>query len=306
MQWTAEENSESAAFFPEQLIQQVVSAFEGEAKKKQIALEVIVEGELRQEFLGDTSCLKSILEGLLSNAVKYTACGGRILFYAWARAGMQKGNGLYFQVMDTGCGVKKKDYKKIFDKKLGVLSEEGQLELAEIKRVTEEMGGAVFVQSKVGRGSVFTVKVPFHRSARKMEEKRSMNDFKNMALQGKSVLVVEDDELNREIAMEILKIMGAKVVSAQNGKEAVEVFALSEINTYDYIMMDMQMPVMDGCSATRKIRAMEREDARRIPIIAVTGNSCQDSKSRCLESGMSAFMKKPFRIKALEQCLKTL
>lgn len=306
MQWIAAKN-EGGAFFPENLIRQVTAVFEKEAEEKQITLEVILEGELRQEFIGDDCCLKRILDGLFSNAMKYTACGGRIVFYGWEKERVQEKSVLCFQVMDTGCGIEKEDYKKIFEKQEeGFYSDGEHLELSAIRQIAERIGGAVLVQSQVGRGTVFTVELPFERSSQKEEAKKETDDFEHMILTGKRVLVVEDDELNREITMEMLKIMGARVVSVHNGKEAVETFALSRQETYDIIMMDMQMPVMDGCSAARKIRAMEREDAKRIPIIALTGNQYQDSAALCFESGMSAFLKKPFRIEALERCLKAL
>lgn len=138
------------------------------------------------------------------------------------------------------------------------------------------------------------------------QKTEKLSGDKEYTLSGRRVLLVEDNALNMEIASEILHMNGVQVVSAENGAEAVKIFQESQLFWFDAVLMDMQMPVMDGCEATKHIRALEREDAGRVPIIAVTANTFSEDMDRTFAAGMNGHISKPVDFKALTDLLKTL
>jgi CheY-like chemotaxis protein len=164
------------------------------------------------------------------------------------------------------------------------------------KLLINAMGGEIYVKSKLNEGSTFTVVLPSEISpvapvAQRTGGVQSREDSESL-----KILLAEDNRLNAEILIDILESEGFEVIHAENGKEAVEKFVQSDIREFDVILMDMQMPIMDGCEATRKIRALDRADARKIPIFACTANSFKEDRNRALESGMSYFLTKPIDV----------
>ena len=159
-----------------------------------------------------------------------------------------------------------------------------------VKQLVEKMGGTITVESKLGEGSCFTVILPFKIDTNARPEEKE--DF-NADISGVRILLVEDNELNAEIAEFILTENGAKVETVKNGLEAVQYFEACESGTYDVILMDVMMPVMDGLTATKTIRSLERQDAKTIPIIAMTANAFREDAEKCMEAGMNAHLAKP-------------
>ena len=173
-----------------------------------------------------------------------------------------------------------------------------------VKQLVEKMGGTITVESKLGEGSCFTVILPFKIDTNARPEEKE--DF-DADISDIRVLLVEDNELNVEIAEFMLTENGAKVETVNNGLEAVQHFEASEPGTYDVILMDVMMPVMDGLTATRTIRNLERQDAKTIPIIAMTANAPREDAEKCMEAGMNAHLAKPLdaekMIVALKKCM---
>jgi CheY-like chemotaxis protein len=158
------------------------------------------------------------------------------------------------------------------------------------------MGGEIYVKSKLNEGSTFTVVLPSEISPVAPVAQRTGGVQSNEDSESLKILLAEDNRLNAEILIDILESEGFEVIHAENGKEAVEKFVQSDIGELDVILMDMQMPIMDGCEATRKIRALDRADAKTIPIFACTANSFKEDRNRALESGMSYFLTKPIDV----------
>ena len=160
------------------------------------------------------------------------------------------------------------------------------------------------IHSKLGEGSCFTVVLPFEIDTNARPEEKE--DF-NADISGVRILLVEDNKLNAEIAEFILTENGAKVETVNNGLEAVQYFEASALGTYDVILMDVMMPVMDGLTAARTIRALERQDAKTIPIIAMTANAFREDAEKCMEAGMNAHLAKPLdaekMIVSLKKCM---
>ena len=161
------------------------------------------------------------------------------------------------------------------------------------KQLTEMMGGKIAVESELNVGTTFTVTISFELDSDYKEEDTLEEENLSKNLSGLTALLVEDNELNMEIAKFILENAGINVVTAKDGKEAVDIFAKSEVHYFDVILMDIMMPVMDGITATKTIRAMERPDAKTIPIIAMTANAFKEDEEKCMAAGMNEHLAKP-------------
>lgn len=168
-----------------------------------------------------------------------------------------------------------------------------------VKSLLDQMGGSISISSEEGVGSTFVITIPFEIApapepvSDQIEEKSDIHDM--------NLMLVEDNELNAEIAEMLLTDEGAKVSTAYDGKQAVELFAEKPKGTFDAIIMDVMMPVMDGLSATRVIRALDRPDAKTIPIIAMTANAFKEDAKKCLDVGMNAHLAKPLDIELLKK-----
>ena len=177
-----------------------------------------------------------------------------------------------------------------------------------VKSLVTQMSGQIYVESKLGQGTTFTITVPFITADAEEESRQQRQQLPTGAfsLEGKRILLAEDNMLNMEIATEVLTMHSLEVRQAWNGREAVEAFQASEPFEIDAILMDMQMPQMDGCEAARTIRALDRPDAATVPIIAVTANAFAEDIAATTAAGMDAHISKPIDFKALCSTLENL
>lgn len=287
-----------------------------QAKSKGISYETVLASDLEVQIIGDSLRLNQVLSNLLSNALKFTPAKGIIKLRVSKTGEDQENVYLRFEVIDTGCGIAEENYDKIFEsfeqENVDVIYKYGGtgLGLSIVKRFTQLMGGGIHVTSVQGSGSTFTVDLPFGKIKESGKPTRFSDidgrsdlardcyvidyDFK-----GKRILLVEDNELNREIAEELIGATGASVESAEDGVQAVKKFKESAEGYYDLILMDVQMPHMDGYEATRCIRALGRSDAQKVPIFAMTANAFAEDVQKSREAGMNAHISKPLDIRAV-------
>lgn len=287
-----------------------------QAKSKGISYETILASDLEVQIIGDSLRLNQVLSNLLSNALKYTPAKGMIKLRVSKTGEDQENVYLRFEVIDTGCGIAEENYDKIFEsfeqENVDVTYKYGGtgLGLSIVKRFTGLMGGGIHVTSVQGSGSTFTVDLPFGKIKESGKPTRfsDINGRNDLAkdcyavdydFKGKRILLVEDNELNREIAEELIGVTGASVESAEDGVQAVEMFKESAEGYYDLILMDVQMPHMDGYEATRCIRALGRSDAQKVPIFAMTANAFAEDVQKSREAGMNAHISKPLDIRAV-------
>ncbi|MER2235741.1 MAG: ATP-binding protein, partial [Candidatus Limivicinus sp.] len=248
-------------------------------------------------YRGDSLLLKQVLLNLLENAVKFTDAPGSVGFTAERLPSEDDKALLRFTVTDSGIGINPEFLPKVFD----LFSQEDTsftnrfggsgMGLAVAKTDTELMGGQIAVESQPNVGSTFTVTIPLTSFA--PEETPSETELAEIYLEGKRILITEDIPENAEIAADLLELEGAETEHAENGQAAFEMFRDSAPYYYDAILMDLRMPMMDGYEATRSIRALPREDAATVPIIALTANASDNDVRRSIESGMNAHLVKP-------------
>ena len=287
-----------------------------QAKSKGISYETILASDLEVQIIGDSLRLNQVLSNLLSNALKFTPAKGMIKLRVSKTGEDQENVYLRFEVIDTGCGIAEENYDKIFEsfeqENVDVTYKYGGtgLGLSIVKRFTGLMGGGIHVTSVQGSGSTFTVDLPFGKIKESGKPTRfsDINGRNDLAkdcyavdydFKGKRILLVEDNELNREIAEELIGVTGASVESAEDGVQAVEMFKESAEGYYDLILMDVQMPHMDGYEATRCIRALGRSDAQKVPIFTMTANAFAEDVQKSREAGMNAHISKPLDIRAV-------
>lgn len=310
------------------LIKSQVIIFTEQANSRGVHFEVVIDGEVEQWLLGDSMRLKQILTNLLSNAIKFTDAGGTVVLYLKQEAADETHVTLRIEVRDTGCGIAPENFDRIFEsfeqERKDTTRRYGGtgLGLPITKSLVEEMRGSISVQSEPGKGSTFTVLLSLERHDQpdlplSSEQPRSfgpdmLDPAKSLVtepattapsvLAGKRVLLAEDNDINMMIAARIFSDCGALVSRAKNGQEAFDAFAASEPGCFDLIMMDMQMPIVDGCDATRRIRALDRPDAATVLIFAMTVNAYSEDRERCLQSGMNDHIAKPFELADVERC----
>lgn len=257
---------------------------------------------------GDPFRLTQILNNLISNALKFTRTGDRITVSLRQNKG-QKSNYL-FTVEDTGIGMSEEFLPRLFDPyerevRFGTKSVIGTgLGMPIVKNLVSQMGGQITVESTLGKGSRFIVSLPFE-AGEHLPEVKEQSAFGG-SLEGYQILLVDDNLLNLEIATELLKEQGLEVQQATNGREAVRVFSESAEFFFDAVLMDMQMPEMDGCQAAQAIRALNRADAGTVPIIALTANAFAEDIARTAQAGMDAHLSKPIDMNMLCSTLEGL
>ena len=273
-------------------------------------IRLIREGKeiTHSNLIGSPVHVKRILMNILTNAVKYNKDNGSI--YVGMREIPSEISGktvMELTCRDTGRGMSKEFQKRIFEpfaqEHAGSRTQYSGtgLGMPIVKNLIEKMGGTIRFESEEGTGSTFVIRLPFCIDT---ERKKVPKEEKpEVSIQGLHILLVEDNELNMEIAEFIVENEGAVPAKAENGEEAVELFRKSAVGTYDVILMDIMMPVMDGLTAVRKIRAMDRPDAKTIPIIAMTANAFTEDKLKTKEAGMNEHMSKPLN---REQLVRTI
>ncbi len=275
-------------------------------KEQQMTFECDIADKV---VVGDSNRLKQIVINILSNAIKYTGTGGHI------RLGLDcPGGNIYrFSCADDGIGMTKEfvdhicdDYARAEDSRVSKVQGTG-LGMSVVKGFTDLMGGTLKIESELGKGSIFTVEIPFEEASDEQRQKVLVHVLdeaeETQSYSGKKVLLVEDNSLNAEIAMELLHSLGMSVDWAENGEVGVKCFNDSAVGEYFAIFMDMQMPVMDGVEAARLIRNAERSD-KNIPIFAMTANTFASDRKKCKDVGMSGYIPKPISLKDITDTLK--
>lgn len=266
---------------------------------------------------GDPDCIKAdklrfnqIFFNLLSNASKFTESGGTVEFTSHSIPPKGDLMGLRFIVKDTGIGMSPEYIPHMYDPfsqeraKLNNSTKGTGLGLPIVKSLVDAMGGSISVKSEVGVGTEFTVDLYFSPASK--EDVTSVSEpERRQNLKGAQILLVEDNDINIYVAQIILDRAGCIVTVAHNGQEAVDIYAASEPDHFEAILMDVRMPVMDGITATEVIRAMDREDARTIPIIAMTADAFEEQQKKTIEAGMTHHLSKPIDPSMLYHVLST-
>ena len=298
------------------LIEELNTIFQPQIAERNQTLMVIKEN-IRHEWVnGDQVHLMQIFSNLLSNAVKYTQEGGKIQFLVEECETKSSVYAKYrFLVSDNGMGMSADFKETIFDpftRAEGSVTNKIQgtgLGMAITRNLVEAMGGAIDVESELGQGSCFEVLIDLRIaedrsvSSTVQEEKNEQNDN---IFQGMRFLCAEDNELNAEILTELLKIEGAECTICENGEEILKTFEKSAPGDYDMILMDVQMPVMNGYEATKAIRRSSHELAKKIPIIAMTANAFSEDIQHSLAAGMNAHVSKPVEMRVLEKTIRSI
>lgn len=289
---------EEKSFHLQELLNEVLTVIEKLAQERGIE---VIKRDLsvtHWNLIGSPGHLKRLLMNSMGNAVKYNKDHGKIIL-SLREDESEDGRAFYtFICEDTGIGMSEEYQKRIFepftreDESVKTLYNGTGLGMPIAKKLTETMGGSISFTSQRGEGTAFTVKLPFliDKTAGKAEK---TTEEAEASIKGVRILLVEDNELNMEISEFIVAEKGAVVTKAWNGKEAVETFAKAPEGAFDVILMDVMMPVMDGCKAAKEIRALPRKDAKTIPIIAMTANAFTDDKIRTREAGMNEHLSKP-------------
>ncbi len=257
-------------------------------------------------ILTDPLRITQIFINLLSNAVKYTKKGGHIVFAYRERERVGNIAKLSFSVKDDGIGMSEEFQKHMFEPFMQESTEVDShlsgtgLGLPIVKGIVEKMGGKISVKSEQGKGTTFRVSLNVEVCGLKEKEN---NNLSEKDLSGLRVLLAEDNDINREIGVAILEKKGMIPETAVNGEKALEAFTMHEPGYYDIILMDIRMPVMSGLTATKRIRAMEREDAKTIPIIALTANAFSKDVQASLDAGLNEHLSKPIEPKLLYETI---
>ena len=298
------------------LIQELDTIFHTQIYEKQQTLTIIKENIQHEWVNGDQVHLMQIFSNLLSNAVKYTQEGGEIQFFVEECETKSSVYAKYrFLVSDNGMGMSADFKETIFDPFTRAESSvtnkvQGTgLGMAITKNLVEAMGGTIDVDSELGQGSCFEVlmdlKIAEDRTVALAAQEETDEQDGNI-LQGMKFLCAEDNELNAEILTELLKIEGAECTICENGEEILKAFEQSAPGDYDMILMDVQMPVMNGYDATKAIRRSSHEAAKKIPIIAMTANAFSEDIQNSLAAGMNAHVSKPVEMKVLEKTIRSI
>ena len=259
---------------------------------------------------GSSLQLRRIMVNLLSNAIKYNKPNGTIDTYAEELSCDGTTVWYEFKIVDTGIGMSEEFIKEQLFKPFTQEKNDARtlyrgtgLGMSIVKALLDKMGGSIEVESQLGEGSTFTFRLPFKVDENAIETQKEEQSSGEQKLEGKQILLVEDNEINMEIAEFYLKELGIVVDKAWNGKEAIDKFKESAPGTYDLILMDIMMPVMGGREAARRIRTMERPDAKTVRIYAMTAQVSSESVHKCLASGMNGHIAKPIDESKLREIL---
>jgi CheY-like chemotaxis protein len=273
-----------------------------------LELFVTISPEVPKHVIGDELRIVQVLNNLLSNATKFTSVG-KIAVEVVKTAQMENKAELFFLVTDTGVGIAKENLDKLFksfsqvDASISRKYGGTGLGLFITKYVVELMGGTISVNSEVGEGSEFIVELALQEvdltDNNIVSPEKLLDDDFNSILNGKRVLLCEDNEMNSQIAVRVLEKKGMIVECAPDGQAGLEKFNNSDEGYYDVVLMDVRMPVMDGLEATKFIRNLERMDSKKVPIIAMSANTHKKDIEAALNAGMSTHIGKPFDIKEL-------
>ncbi|MCR5390340.1 MAG: response regulator [Lachnospiraceae bacterium] len=303
-----------------EMLQDVVTIIEFRMRDKNLKLQLDLPNNLPRQLIGDANRVRQILINILYNAVKFTNKGSVKLTVTWKEdTTYSNPQGILSMVVaDTGIGISRENLDKLFTAFGQINTRKNRnvegtgLGLAICKKLTDEMGGAIYVESEPGRGSVFTVVIP-----QKISDS-TPNDMKITRLENivpgnrytadfvapkAKVLIVDDNKVNRQVAQELMKLFGFEAHLAESGREAIDLVS-RHLVSYDIIFMDHMMPYMDGAEATENIRQLEGNYAKNVPIIALTANAIKGVDKQLLKSGMNDYIAKPIKIDQLSAILR--
>ena len=290
-----------------ELTKDIIDIIEQRAKERGIKMQFNAKKDIRYPFVyGSPVHLRQIFLNIYGNCIKYNHIGGSI---ATTSDYTETDDGVVmyeWTITDTGIGMSKEYKEHIFEP----FSQERQyigsahhgigLGMSIVKGLIEKMGGSIEVESEEGVGSTFIIKIPFKIASTPDKVNEQTSETK---IDGLNLLLVEDNELNAEIAETLLSDEGAVVTVAKDGLQAVNIFKEKPEGSFDAILMDIMMPVMDGLTATKMIRTLNHPDAKKIPIIAMTANAFKEDKEKCLAAGMNAHLAKPIEIENVKKVL---
>ena len=290
-----------------ELTKDIIDIIEQRAKERGIKMQFNAKKDIRYPFVyGSPVHLRQIFLNIYGNCIKYNHIGGSI---ATTSDYTETDDGVVmyeWTITDTGIGMSKEYKEHIFEP----FSQERQyigsahhgigLGMSIVKGLIEKMGGSIEVESEEGVGSTFIIKIPFKIASTPDKVNGQTSETK---IDGLNLLLVEDNELNAEIAETLLSDEGAVVTVAKDGLQAINIFKEKPEGSFDAILMDIMMPVMDGLTATKKIRTLNHPDAKKIPIIAMTANAFKEDKEKCLAAGMNAHLAKPIEIENVKKVL---
>jgi len=302
---------ETLPFSPATLVEEVVSIMGPAAHSKGLTLRSELRPSLPHSVAGDPLRLRQILLNFVGNAIKFTSQGEVVVRALRLDKGEAPSAWLRFEVQDTGVGIPPEKQAGIFDAftqaDSSITRQYGGtgLGLAICKRLVELMGGRIGVNSQLGQGSCFWLEIPLpivqESAPEKVDAQQDGAGLCTRRLDGVRVLLVEDNPVNQKVAIRMLQKLGCVVELAENGQQALDKL---EGVCFDIVLMDMQMPVMDGLTATRLLRQRELQTGKRQVVIALTANATQTDREQCLEAGMDDYLSKPLTLDALQATLQ--
>ena len=303
-----------------EMLQDVVTIIEFRMRDKNLKLQLDLPNNLPRQLIGDANRVRQILINILYNAVKFTNKGSVKLTVTWKEdTTYSNPQGILSMVVaDTGIGISRENLDKLFTAFGQINTRKNRnvegtgLGLAICKKLTDEMGGAIYVESEPGRGSVFTVVIP-QKISDSTPNDREITRLENIVPGNRytadfvapkaKVLIVDDNKVNRQVAQELMKLFGFEAHLAESGREAIDLVS-RHLVSYDIIFMDHMMPYMDGAEATENIRQLEGNYAKNVPIIALTANAIKGVDKQLLKSGMNDYIAKPIKIDQLSAILR--
>ena len=292
----------------EELSQDVLTIIEERAKDRGIQMQFRAKKEgLRYPFIyGSPVHLRQIFLNIYGNCIKYNRIGGKIITVLDYTEVVDGITTYEWTITDTGIGMSKEYLKHIFEPFSQERNDSGStqqgigLGMSIVKGLIEKMGGTIKIKSEEGIGSTFIIRIPFKLASAPDTVKKTAAQ---MDISGLNLLLVEDNELNAEIAKTLLSDEGANLTVAEDGLQAVRMFQEKPEGYFDAILMDIMMPVMDGITATKTIRSLKHPDAETIPIIAMTANAFQEDAEKCIAAGMNAHLAKPLDIEKVKMTI---
>lgn len=290
---------EEKAFDFQQLNEEMLSVIEVQAREQGVAIYTDGIQITHRNLIGSPLHLRQVLQNISTNAIKYNRDGGSVTLAAREVLCEENQVMIEFTCADTGVGMSEEFQRRAFE----VFAQEDcnarsaysgtGLGLPIARELVEQMGGTIDFVSVPGKGTTFTIRIPFRLDTSVQEQDEEAAAFGSISLTGRHVLWVEDNELNMEIARFILENEGMVVTEARNGQEALDLFCASEEGAFDLILMDIMMPVMGGIEAAKRIRTSVRSDAETVPIFAMTANAFSDDVERSMEAQMNEHISKP-------------
>lgn len=292
------------------MLDEIISVIERLGVSRGIKINIDYSKVHHFKLIGSPLHLKRVLMNIASNAVKYNKENGRIKICVTEKEIDRCNTYIEFDCADTGIGMSEEYSAHIFEpfsqENTGARTQFGGsgLGMAIVKKLVDKMNGSVNFKSEKNIGTVFSVSLPFNLCHKDSPIEENKENKKNVSHFGIKILVAEDNALNMEIAEFSLKREGFLLEKARNGKEAFEIFKNSKEDEFSAVIMDIMMPEMDGLEATKKIRALPRSDAKKVPIIAMTANAFSDDRIKAFEAGMTDHLAKPIDSKTLVQMLE--